>query len=59
MASVEQVRTVAETCSKFNSDGLVSSMDMLEVSCFNCENWDGEKCTKNLFNKGLNSLDQT
>ena len=59
MASIEQVRTVGETCSKFISEGLVASMDMLEVSCFNCEHWDGEKCTIDLFDNGLNNLDQT
>ena len=59
MASIEQVQTVAETCSKFSSESSVGSMDMPEVSCFNCENWDGEKCTINLFHSGLKSLDQT
>ena len=64
-ASEDQLRGVAQVCGYFDPrkiKGLTASvqrMDVNNVTCANCNHWDGEKCVIDVFDKVLASIDQT
>jgi Tfp pilus assembly protein PilV len=58
MASREQLKAVAASCTKYQAEGFTSSAGAVDKSCENCVNFDGYKCTVNAFDKVLTGLDQ-
>ncbi len=57
-----QLKAVAQSCSHFDSGGTISSVvsvDAENISCNICQNWNGERCTINVYDSVLTSLDQT
>lgn len=60
-ASETQLVAVAQSCDHFNSGGQVNSeltTKAENVSCRMCRNWDGKRCSINVFDAVLTSLDQ-
>lgn len=59
MAKLELLMVVAEICSEFYFDDNLKSMDINELSCLNCKNWDGYKCGVDMFDKVIENLNQS
>lgn len=58
-ASHAQLEDVAAQCIHYTPESQESGLGMsLAVSCNSCANWDGERCTINVFDKVLSSFDQ-
>jgi hypothetical protein len=63
--SETQKKAVAQSCSQYNPNNLIrgftnsTSVFNANMSCSNCENWNGQRCKINLFDKIVTSLDQT
>jgi hypothetical protein len=62
-ASDDQLTAVAQSCKYYNSGQETPKITMSaraeEISCGSCKNWDGTRCTIDVFDKVLTSLDQT
>ncbi|SEF52610.1 hypothetical protein SAMN05660865_00446 [Caloramator fervidus] len=59
MASKEQLKAVARSCSYYKTEGMYNLSVYPERSCENCVNWDGQRCKINAFDNVLTGLDQT
>ncbi|MFA9398563.1 MAG: hypothetical protein ACERKV_09895 [Clostridiaceae bacterium] len=62
MVQYNELMNVASNCSGYQSifGGFSSKIGDLEgKSCINCKNFIDEKCTKNLFEDVLNSIETT
>lgn len=60
-ASDDQMTAVAQSCRHFNSGGMINSKINTaaeNISCSICKNWNGTKCTINVFDTVLTNLDQ-
>jgi hypothetical protein len=58
MANMEQLVTIAEMCEEYDYEDQLFSMDMREVSCLSCKKWNGRKCSKDIFYKTLDRIDE-
>jgi len=62
-ASEDQLTAVAQSCSHFDSRvksfTSITSASAESISCNSCTHWNGTKCTINVFDDVLTSLDQT
>lgn len=45
-----------EVCEDFSYDQNISELDLREISCITCKNWNGEKCC--LMDKDINNYDK-
>lgn len=60
-ASEDQLTAVAQSCSHFNSGGMINSRLNAAaegISCRICRNWNGQRCVINVFDNVLTSMDQ-
>lgn len=63
-ANEDQLIAVGQSCRDFEprAQGFISSVRSTaaeNISCEACKNWNGTRCTINVFDKVLTSLDQT
>ncbi len=61
-SSQAQLKAVAQSCSHFDSGGTISSVVSAaseNISCNICRNWNGQRCTIDVYDSVLTSLDQT
>lgn len=60
-ASNDQLIAVAQSCSYFDGGVKTSSFSTYdeEISCEVCHHWDGQRCTIDVFDNVLTSMDQT
>jgi len=62
-ASEDQLTAVAQSCRHFESMSgkFISSTSATgeNISCNSCRHWNGTKCTINVFDDVLTSMDQT
>lgn len=60
MGTIAQLQSVATQCPQYSGGKLVSNIDeKSDISCASCKNWDGRKCTANMFDKVLTGMDQS
>ena len=63
-ASEDQLIAVGQSCRDYDSrtKGFISSTESTvaeNISCNSCNHWNGVRCTINVFDKVLTSMDQT
>lgn len=56
MDDMEQLINIAEVCNMFNYENNITSLDVSEISCLTCKNWEGKKCSIKASDKFLSNI---